>query len=306
MNPLSRKPARLITCAAAAGMAALAIAACGGSSSAGTSTSSTKASSAAPKISAVASLEAMLPSSVKKSGVLTVGLSPNFAPYEYVASGGAIVGSEVDLARATAAKLGLKAQFIQSNFAGLLTGLAAGRFDVILSGMNDTPSREGQVTFVNYTNLANNILMSSTNAENYKNTLSLCGMVAGETLGTTFPGNVKSFSKACVAAHKPPIKLQLFDTSNDVVTALAANRVGFEYQVTGSNDYEAKLSNGELATVGEPQESLPTGYVITKTDTKLVSAIYAAVNNLMSTGELNTVMSKWGQEKEMFSKATIN
>ncbi|HET9753186.1 MAG TPA: transporter substrate-binding domain-containing protein, partial [Myxococcales bacterium] len=56
-----------------------------------------------------------------------------------------LVGFEVDLARALAAKLGVRERFVQNDWANLVPSLERGDFDVILNGLEDTQALRGRI-----------------------------------------------------------------------------------------------------------------------------------------------------------------
>jgi polar amino acid transport system substrate-binding protein len=69
------------------------------------------------------------------------------APYvfEDAASAGGIRGFEVDIARALARRLGVKARFVQNDWSNLIPALERGDFDVLLNGLEDTPARRARL-----------------------------------------------------------------------------------------------------------------------------------------------------------------
>jgi polar amino acid transport system substrate-binding protein len=56
-----------------------------------------------------------------------------------------LVGFEVDLARALAAKLGVRERFVQNDWSNLVPSLERGDFDVILNGLEDTQGLRGRI-----------------------------------------------------------------------------------------------------------------------------------------------------------------
>lgn len=60
---------------------------------------------------------------------------------------GRLVGFEVDLAAALAAELGVRAEFVQNDWANLVPSLERGGFDVVMNGFEVTPSRVGRILF---------------------------------------------------------------------------------------------------------------------------------------------------------------
>ena len=60
---------------------------------------------------------------------------------------GRIVGFEVEIADALARRLGLRAEFVQNDWAMLVPSLERGDFDVAMNGLEVTDARRGRVAF---------------------------------------------------------------------------------------------------------------------------------------------------------------
>lgn len=85
---------------------------------------------------------------IQKSGTLTVGMTGNMPPLNMTSEAGELMGYEVDLARAMARAMGVRANLQTMAFAELLPALEAGKIDLILSNMTITPGRNLKVAFV--------------------------------------------------------------------------------------------------------------------------------------------------------------
>ncbi|MDR1798153.1 MAG: transporter substrate-binding domain-containing protein [Clostridiales Family XIII bacterium] len=72
-----------------------------------------------------------------EEGVLTVGLHTGYPPMEYE-EGGMTVGFDVDLAEHVAALLGLEVAIVDTGWDEIFDGLAAGRYDCIMSAVSIT------------------------------------------------------------------------------------------------------------------------------------------------------------------------
>lgn len=70
-------------------------------------------------------------------------------PYVYddPAKPGHLIGFEVDLAAAIARELGVRAEFVQNDWANLVPSLERGTFDIVMNGLEVTESRTGRVLF---------------------------------------------------------------------------------------------------------------------------------------------------------------
>src|SRR5438445_6118979 len=58
-----------------------------------------------------------------------------------------IIGFEVDLANALAARMGRTARFVQNQWDGLGPGLERGEYDVVINGLEVTPERAQKIHF---------------------------------------------------------------------------------------------------------------------------------------------------------------
>src|SRR5437870_6603997 len=58
-----------------------------------------------------------------------------------------IIGFEVDLADALAARMGRTARFIQNQWDGLVPGLERNEYDVVINGLEITPERAEKINF---------------------------------------------------------------------------------------------------------------------------------------------------------------
>ncbi|MDX5452867.1 MAG: ABC transporter substrate-binding protein/permease [Rhodococcus sp. (in: high G+C Gram-positive bacteria)] len=82
-------------------------------------------------------------------GVLTVGTLSDAPPSICVNSSGEFTGYDNELLKAVAEKLGLRVQFVGTEFAGLLAQVAGRRFDVGSSSITTTDERRQLVGFTN-------------------------------------------------------------------------------------------------------------------------------------------------------------
>ena len=86
--------------------------------------------------------------SIKKAGVLRVGTWLQYKPEMWKdLQTGEIKGFWVDMARKMGADLGVKVEFIDSDWDGLIPGLEAGKFDIVLAQMAITSKRALAVDF---------------------------------------------------------------------------------------------------------------------------------------------------------------
>ena len=97
------------------------------------------AETAAPDADLLAKIEA--------AGVITIAMEGTWAPWTYHDETDTLVGYDVEVGQKLAEKLGVEAQFIEGEWDGLLAGLEAGRYDIMINGVDVTPEREQKYDF---------------------------------------------------------------------------------------------------------------------------------------------------------------
>lgn len=79
---------------------------------------------------------------IQERGTIIVAMEGTWAPWTYHDESNALVGYDVEVAQAIAAKLGVEAQFVEGEWDGLLSGLSAGRYDIMVNGVDITEGRQ--------------------------------------------------------------------------------------------------------------------------------------------------------------------
>jgi octopine/nopaline transport system substrate-binding protein len=78
---------------------------------------------------------------------VVIGMEGAYEPWNLTDSSGKIVGFEVDLAMDLCKRAGLECKVIAQDWDGMIPGLKAGKFDVIMDGMSITDERKKEIDF---------------------------------------------------------------------------------------------------------------------------------------------------------------
>ncbi|WP_062209353.1 amino acid ABC transporter substrate-binding protein [Aureimonas sp. AU12] len=84
---------------------------------------------------------------IRAAKVLRIGTEGTYAPFTFHDASGKLVGFDVEIGRAVAAKLGVEPQFVEGKWDGLIAGLGAGRYDVVINQVGITPERQKAFDF---------------------------------------------------------------------------------------------------------------------------------------------------------------
>jgi cystine transport system substrate-binding protein len=83
---------------------------------------------------------------LNQKNTLTIGLEGTYAPYSY-RKNGKLTGFEVELGKALAKQMNLKAKFVPTKWDGLVAGLGSSKYDVVLNDITKTPARAKSYLF---------------------------------------------------------------------------------------------------------------------------------------------------------------
>lgn len=86
-------------------------------------------------------------SQIKARGTVTIAMEGTWSPWTYHDAKGELTGFDVAVGEKIAEKIGVKPQFIEGKWDGLLAGLEAGRYDLMINGVGITPERAAAYNF---------------------------------------------------------------------------------------------------------------------------------------------------------------
>jgi polar amino acid transport system substrate-binding protein len=84
---------------------------------------------------------------IKKAGVIKVGTSADYPPFEYIDESGKKAGFDIDLMEEIAKRLGVKIEWVDMPFDSLIAGVQEGKIDISISAFNYTEERDKVVDF---------------------------------------------------------------------------------------------------------------------------------------------------------------
>jgi cystine transport system substrate-binding protein len=136
---------------------------------------------------------------IKEKGEIVVAMEGTWSPWTYHDENDELVGYDVEVAKAIAEKLGVKATFVEGEWDGLFAGLDAGRYDMVVNGVDITDERSEKYDFTEpYAYNRTAIIVTKDNDEiqsfedlngkNTANTISSTYAELAESYGATVTG----------------------------------------------------------------------------------------------------------------------
>ncbi|MGZ8295404.1 MAG: cystine ABC transporter substrate-binding protein [Telluria sp.] len=227
-----------------------------------------------------------LMATAKTRGTLRVAMEGTYPPFNFKdPKTGELAGYDVDVAKLLAAKLGLKPEFVTTEWSAILAGLAAGKYDVIVSQVGITPKREQAFDFsVPYTYSSPQLIVRKNDKAAYASLADLKGKKLGVGQGSVFEQQ---------AMAVPGIDVRKYPAAPENLQDLAFGRI--DAALNDSLMVAYLLSNSKLpikagARVGQVERM---GIPFKKRNPGFKAAIDKALAEAAADGSLKKISVKW-------------
>lgn len=223
---------------------------------------------------------------VKARGTLIIGMEGTYPPFNYRDSNGDLQGFDVEVAKAVAAKLGVKPEFVTGEWSGLIAGLQAEKFDVVVNQVAITPQRRQSLDFSPpYAYSAVQVLERKDDKAEYHSLEELKGKRVAATLGSNFADLAKSVPGIIVQTY-PGMSEALGDLVSGRVDAYLNDRLFVPYLLKTVN---APVRGGGLLKNTENEIGIP----YKKGNPKFSAAVNGALASMQKDGTLSAISMKW-------------
>ncbi|MGN6650819.1 transporter substrate-binding domain-containing protein [Trinickia sp.] len=223
---------------------------------------------------------------VKARGTLRIGCEGTFPPFDSKdTKTGELVGYDVDIAKAIAAKLGVKPEFVTTEWSGIIAGLQAGKFDVIVNQVGATDARKQVLDFSPaYTYSGAELIQRKNDDRQFKSLEDLKGHKLGVGLGTNYMDMAKAVGGIDIKTY-PGAPEYLRDLAASRLDAALNDRLMVAYLLKN-----AQLPLRPGAMVGSaPPSAIP----FKKGNPKFAKAIDDAMTQLEADGTFAKISDKW-------------
>lgn len=179
------------------------------------SSSSTAASASTDAAGSGASETPDLLAQIRERGQLIVAMEGNWMPWTYHDESDALVGYDVEVAKAIAEKLGVEASFIEGEWDGLFAGLDAGRYDIVCNGVELTDERAETYDFTVPYGYIHTALAVRSDNEDIHSFEDLAGKTTANSIASTYMMLAEEYGAEVLGV----------DTLDETIQVLLAGRV---------------------------------------------------------------------------------
>jgi cystine transport system substrate-binding protein len=221
---------------------------------------------------------------IQASGVIRVGTEGTFSPRTYHDESDKLVGYDVEVAAAIAEKLGVKAEFIETNWDSIVAGMDADKFDIIASDMTPTEERREKFDFSDsYSFIHRQLVVHKDN-----DTIKTFEDLKGHTVATEVSSTSASIAERYGASVTP---VQGAESANEMVLSHRSDAMILpETTIATMLKVNPDLKLKAVDTLSETEEA---AIPVRKGQTRLLEAINKALAELESEGKLTEISNKY-------------
>jgi len=222
----------------------------------------------------------------KARGTLRVAMEGTYPPFNFKEpKTGELAGYDVDVAKLLAARLGLKPEFVTTEWSAILAGLAAGKYDVIVSQVGINPKRQETFDFSQpYTYSGPQLIVRKNETASYKSLNDLKGKKVGVGQGSVYEQQAKAVAGITVKSY-PAAPENLQDLAVGRIDAALNDSLMVAYLLKNS-----KLPIQPGARVGNSERM---GVTFQKGNPQFKAAVDRALADAGADGSLKKISEKW-------------
>jgi polar amino acid transport system substrate-binding protein len=219
---------------------------------------------------------------------LVVATDATWPPMEYIDENTKdIIGFDIDLFKEVAKAGGFTVEFKNTAWDGIFAGLAADKYDAIISSVTITEERKEQMDFSKPYINAGQILIVPNATKGVTELSDMKGMTVAAQIGTTGSFEIEKVEGVGLKTYDE-IGLAFEDLINGRIDGVVADT-----PVAANFALQSESYKGKLKIVGEPFTEEYYGICIRKGNTQVLDAVNAGLDGVLGTTTYKNIEKKW-------------
>ncbi len=221
---------------------------------------------------------------IRLTGVMRVGLEGTYPPFNFVDENNRMAGFDVDISNEIARRLGVRAEFIGTQWSSLIAGLQTDRWDVIIAQMSITEERSQSVDFTNPYVITGAVLVSRANDNRFSQLSDIAGYRVGVGIGTTFEE---------VARSVPGADVRTYDSFQEYTQELMTGRLDVIINDQLTMAYAIKDRGLPLKITSGVVNEDRIGIAVKKGNEDFVALLNQILADMIADGTYRQIFQKW-------------
>lgn len=221
---------------------------------------------------------------IKDDGKILIGTEGTYPPFTFHDTNGNLTGFDVDLAEEVAKRIGVKAEFKETQWDAMFAGLDAKRFDMIANEVGIRPDRQEKYDFSDPYITSAAVLIANKNNTKVKSFDDIKGLNSAQSLTSNYADIAKKFGANIVGV----------EGFQQAVELLAQNRVDVTINDKISYlDYTKQKPDAPIKIVATSEDASTSGFMFRKKSDTLVDAVNKALKDMVDDGTYKKISEKW-------------
>ncbi|KQT51918.1 amino acid ABC transporter substrate-binding protein [Devosia sp. Leaf420] len=221
---------------------------------------------------------------VKEAGVLKIGTEGTYAPFTFHDASGALVGFDVEIGKAVAEHLGVKAEFVEGPWDGLIAGIDANRYDVVINQVGINADRQAKYDFSEPYIASKAALVVKDDNTDITSFETLKGKKSAQSLTSNFGKLAESFGAELVGTEG-------FDQSIALVVQGRADATINDS--LSFFDFKKQQPDAPVKVVATAADADFSGIILAKGKPELLAAINEALDAIKADGTYAEISQKY-------------
>lgn len=221
---------------------------------------------------------------VKQAGALRIGTEGTYAPFTFHDASGALVGFDVEIGQAIAEQLGVKAEFVEGPWDGLIAGIDANRYDVVINQVGINADRQAKYDFSEPYIASKAALVVRADNADITSFEGLSGKTSAQSLTSNFGKLAESYGATLVGTEG-------FDQSIALVIQGRADATINDS--LSFFDFKKQQPNAEVKVVATAADADFSGVLLAKGKPELLAAINEALTAIKADGTYAEISQKY-------------
>lgn len=221
---------------------------------------------------------------IKDEGVLTVGTEGTYPPFTFHDENGELTGFDVEIAREVAERLGVEAEFMETQWDAIFAGLDSERFDMIANQVGIRPDRQEKYDFSEGYITSAAVLIVNEDNNDIKAFEDIEGMKSAQSMTSNYADIAKSFGAEIVGV----------EGFNQAIELLAQKRADATINDKLSFlDFKNQKPDAPVKIVATSEDASQSGLMFRKGNETLVEEVNKALQGMIEDGTYLEISKKW-------------
>ena len=272
---------KITALALTAALSAAVLAGCGSSAASSSAAPTADSAAATADTAAVDQL-----AQIKERGTITIAMEGTWAPWTYHDENDNLVGYDVEVGTLIAEKLGVEPEFVEGEWDGLLAGLDAGRYDIMVNGVDITEERAEKYDFSEPYAYNRTAVITQGDNDTIHTLEDLNGKKTANTISSTYAQLAEQYGAEVTGVDDLNQTFELLN-SGRIDATLNAEVTFYDYTK------EHPDANVKIAVLTQDANEVAIPLRKGEESATLREAINAAIDELRASGQLKELSEKY-------------